>query len=81
MLKRFMAYYKPHWKMFALDMVAALLNRTFRRRNPITTDFIYVFAAFYDELTDSTHRLVRSVSFGLLLLCAGLYATFLYLLK
>lgn len=62
------------------DVGASFLNRTFRRRNPITTDFIYVFAAFYDELTDSTHRLVRSVSFGLLLMCIGLVLAFIYLL-
>ena len=63
------------------DAVAALLNRTFRRRNPITTDFVYVFAAAWDELTDASHRLVRSVSFGLMLLCIGLYLAFTYLLR
>jgi len=62
------------------DIGASLLNRTFRRSNPITTDFVYVFAAAYDELADSTHRLVRSVSFGLLLLCIGLCLAFIYLL-
>ncbi len=62
------------------DMGASLLNRTFRRRNPITTDFVYFFAALYDEIADSTHRLVRSVSFGLLLMCIGLYLAFTYLL-
>ncbi len=62
------------------DMGAVVLNKTIRRSNPITTDFVYVFAAAYDELTDSTHRLVRSVSFGLLLMCIGLYLAFTYLL-
>lgn len=62
------------------DMGASLLNRSFRRRNPITTDFVYVFAALHDEIADSTHRLVRSVSFGLLLMCIGLYLAFSYLL-
>ncbi|MBQ2955923.1 MAG: NADH dehydrogenase [Clostridia bacterium] len=62
------------------DMGAALLNKTFRRRNPITTDFVYVFAAAYDEIRDSAHRLVRSVSFGLLLMCIGLFLAFMYLL-
>ncbi len=62
------------------DIGASILNRTFRRRNPITTDFVYVFAAAYDELRESSHRLTRSVSFGLLLLCIGLYLAFTYLL-
>ena len=25
MLKRFISYYKPHWKLFAADMVCAVL--------------------------------------------------------
>ncbi len=62
------------------DAGAALLNRTFRRNNPITTDFVYVFAAAHDELKESSHRLTRSVSFGLLMLCIGLCAAFVYLL-
>jgi len=62
------------------DMGASLLNKTVRRHNPITTDFVYAFAAARDELMESTHRLTRSVSFGLLLLCIGLYLAFTYLL-
>lgn len=63
------------------DTGASILNKTFRRNKPITTDFVYVFAAAYEELIESTHRLTRSVSFGLLLLCIGLYLAFSYLLS
>jgi len=38
MLKRFMAYYKPHWKMFALDMIAALLISIIGMVYPVVTN-------------------------------------------
>ena len=38
MLKRFMAYYRPHWKMFALDMVAALLISIIGMVYPVVTN-------------------------------------------
>ena len=63
------------------DVGAALLNKTFRRKRPITTDFVHVFAAAYEELIESTHRLTRSSSFGLLLMCIGLYLAFTYLMS
>ena len=63
----------------AMNAVAQLLNRIFHKS--FRTDFEYVLDASWTELRKSTGLFTVSVSFGLLLLCAGLYATFLYLLK
>ena len=64
----------------ALDRCAQLLNRTLLRRHPLRTDFEYVLAASWRNLKDSVSTLTVSVSFGLLLLCVGLYVTCVYLL-
>ncbi len=63
----------------AMNAVAKLLNRLFHR--DFRTDFEYVLDASWTEARKSTGLLTVSVSFGLLLMCAGLYVTFLYLLK
>ena len=63
----------------AMNAVAKLLNRIFHK--DFRTDFEYVLDASWTEARKSTGLLSVSVSFGLLLLCAGLYATFLYLLR
>ena len=63
-----------------VNACARLMNRTLRRRQPLRTDFEYVFAASWRELKDSVSNLTISISFGLLLLCIGLYLTCVYLL-
>ncbi|MBQ4579902.1 MAG: sodium:proton antiporter [Clostridia bacterium] len=63
----------------AMNAVARLLNRVFRK--DFRTDFEYVLDASWTEARKSTGLFSVSVSFGLLLLCAGLYVTFLYLLR
>ena len=60
--------------------VVFLLNRTLCRRHPITTNFTCVFAAGFDELSANVKRITLSISFGLLLLCIGLYIAFSYIL-
>ncbi len=65
----------------AMNAVSKLLNRIFHRAQPFRTDFEYVLDASWSELRKSTGLFTVSVSFGLLLMCAGLYITFLYLLK
>ena len=62
------------------DACARLLNRTVLRRRPLRTDFEYVFAASWREFKDGLSNLTISVSFGLLMLCIGLYLTCAYLL-
>lgn len=64
----------------AMNGIAAALNATFLRKHPMRTDFEYVFDASWKEFTTGTHIIIRSVSFGLLLLCVGLYITCAYLM-
>ena len=63
-----------------VNACARLLNRTVLRRHPLRTDFEYVFSASWRELQDSVSNLTISISFGLLLLCIGLFLTCAYLL-
>ena len=65
----------------AMNAVSKLLNRIFHREKPFRTDFEYVLDASWQELRKSTGLFSVSVSFGLLLMCLGMYLTFLYLLK
>ena len=64
-----------------LNAFARLLNATLLRRKPIGTDFVALFAAWRDEMSDTARRVTRSVSFGLLLLCVSMYIIFAYLLS
>ncbi len=64
-----------------LNGVSNLLNRIFHREKPFRTDFEYVLDASWSELRKSTGLFTVSVSFGLLLMCVGLFLTFLYLLR
>ena len=64
-----------------MNTVSKLLNRLFHREKPFRTDFEYVLDASWQEMRKSTGLFTVSVSFGLLLMCAGLFITFLYLLK
>lgn len=63
-----------------MNGIAMALNATFLRNHPMRTDFEYVFDASWKEFTTGTHIIIRSVSFGLLLLCVGLYITCAYLM-
>ena len=65
----------------AMNAVAKLLNRVLRREQPFRTDFEYVLDASWSELRKTTGLFTVSVSFGLLLMCIGMYLTFMYLLK
>ena len=64
----------------AVNGVAMALNATFLKSHPVRTDFEYVFDASWKEFMAGTHLITRSVSFGLLLLCIGLYITCAYLM-
>ena len=60
---------------------ATMLNHTFRRYHPVRTDFEFVLDATWQEIKKGTAGLTRSVSFGLLLVCVGLFVTCIYLLN
>lgn len=63
------------------NAAARLLNTTLLHRSPMRTDFEYLLAASWRELREGTRNFTVSISFGLLLLCVGLYLTCLYLLQ
>ena len=63
-----------------LNHVAMLLNKTVLTHRPMRTDFEHVLGASWQELKDATSYFTVSISFGLLLMCAGLFITCLYLL-
>lgn len=64
-----------------LNSLARLLNRTLLQRHPMRTDFEYVLDASVREISDGIRSMSVSISFGLLLLCIGLYVTCMYLLQ
>ncbi|MDD3795460.1 MAG: complex I subunit 5 family protein [Lachnospiraceae bacterium] len=63
-----------------LNGCAFLLNKTFRKRNPITRDYVHQLAMVKAALAESNTLIGRSLSFGLLLFAMGLLATLVYLL-
>ena len=73
------AVYRPLGR--ALNALARLLNRTILHRHPMRTDFEYVLDASFREVSSGIRSMSVSISFGLLLLCIGLYVTCLYLLQ
>ena len=62
-----------------LDFFVDLLNRTFYRRRPIKTRFVYVLAAGRKEMNEDSRAVGRTISFGLILFCIGLFLTLFYL--
>ncbi|MEG0047984.1 MAG: complex I subunit 5 family protein [Clostridia bacterium] len=57
-----------------------MINKTLRRKNPIETNFVTSFAAGRKEAGAQLKSLTRSISFGLLMFCLGLYVTLAYLM-
>lgn len=64
----------------AADGMVAFLNRTLKRKNPRKGGYAAAFAAANEEMAKQSRQLARSVSFGLLLFCLGLFCTLAYLL-
>ena len=56
------------------------VNRNFRKKHPKNVDYEHKFALIYEELTEDSRIIARSLSFGLLLFCVGLLLTVIYLL-
>ena len=63
----------------ACDDFVAFLNKTICRRRPIQVSFVAVFTLGRLEAERTNQLIVQSVSFGLLLFCAGLLVTLVYL--
>lgn len=63
-----------------LDGVVKMLNHTIRRRRPIRVSLEKRTAQKYEEFITTTRLFEKSVSYGLLMFCIGLFVTLLYLL-
>lgn len=69
-----------HFIGVVLDGTANLLNHTVRRKRPICRKFERETAQQYEEVVQTTRLFAKSVSYGLLMFCIGLFVTLLYLL-
>lgn len=63
-----------------MDKAVALLNRTFLKKRPIKTKYVYALAAAQQTIDRSGRQLSRSLSFSLFMFSIGLVATLAYLL-
>lgn len=63
-----------------LDAVVKVLNCTVRRKRPIRIIFEKHAAQKYEDFVMTTRLVEKSVSYGLLMFCIGLFATLIYLL-
>ena len=63
-----------------LNRCAGLLNRTVLRSRPLRQDFEYVLAMQQQEATEEQDRVVNSVSYGFLLMLAGIVIVVIVLL-
>lgn len=57
-----------------------VFNAILRRKNPKKVDYRHKYALIHQEWSEDTIIIGRSLSFGLLLFCAGLILTVIYLL-
>ena len=60
--------------------LVGIANATIWRRHPRKTDYRHKYALVYEEWSEDSIIISRSLSFGLLLFCVGLIITVLYLL-
>lgn len=56
-----------------------IANRTYRRKRPVHVDYDHKFAMVYEEWSENSTMIARSMSFGLLLFCIGLILMIAYL--
>lgn len=63
------------------DEIVLVLNKTILYRRPIRKSFVNGIAVAKKELEVTTNMVIKSVSFGLMLFCIGLFITFIYLLR
>ena len=64
----------------AANGLQRLGNRSIWQKNPRNVDYEHKFALIYQEWEEESLIIGRSLSFGLLLFCAGLLLTVIYLL-
>lgn len=64
----------------AVNILQNLGNRSIWRKRRRSVDYEHRFAMIYQELSEDSRIIGRSLSFGLLLFCVGLLLTVIYLL-
>ncbi|MDO4519249.1 MAG: proton-conducting transporter membrane subunit [Eubacteriales bacterium] len=62
------------------NRINAILNATFRRKNPKTKDYTHILAMKHESMKASSGLIGRSLSYGLILFAIGLCGTLIYLL-
>ncbi len=69
-----------HCISIVLNCMAKVMNHTIRRKRPIRVSFEKRTAQKYEEFITTTRLFEKSVSYGLLMFCIGLFVTLIYLL-
>ena len=57
-----------------------LANKTYNKAHPTDINYQHTYAMKYEELNEDRYILVRSMSFGLFLVCIGLIVTLVYII-
>lgn len=63
-----------------LNFIQHLGNMTWNRKKPADKDYVHILAVKNEELRENSTIIGRSLSFGLLLFCAGLCLTMIYII-
>lgn len=68
------------WIGKVLNAFQSLKNKTWRRSNPTSRDYVHIMALNREIVRENNTVIQRSLSFGLLLFCIGLSLTLIYIL-
>lgn len=68
-----------HMCACAASFFQNIANLTYRRKRPAHVDYDHKFAMIYEEWSENSTMIARSMSFGLLLFCVGLIFMIAYL--
>lgn len=69
-----------HAAGIAAGALQSMGNRSIWKKHPRNVDYEHRFALTWEELSEDSRIIARSLSFGLLLFCVGLLLTVIYLL-
>lgn len=64
----------------ALNGIQFLGNHTWRRKNPAEKDYVHIAALWNKGFQENNRIIQRSLSFGLLMICAGLTLMLIYII-
>lgn len=63
-----------------LNFFQGIANKLWRRKNPVTRDYVHILAVKHEEFRENNMIIARSLSFGLLLFGIGLALTLIYII-